>query len=83
MSHTNYYGRPWQRLRCRKCSDAESAAESAPLIHPDIAQHLETLALLSLPERADLDERVSNERQSQSADLSTLAEKQIFLPIAL
>lgn len=43
-----------------------------------IAQHLETLALLSLPERADIDEHVSNERQSQSADLSTLAEKETF-----
>lgn len=53
---------------------------SVPNFRQHIAQHLDMLALLSLPERADLDENLSNERQSQSADLSTLAEKETFPP---
>lgn len=55
-----------------------AAPTQAPNFRHHIAQHLEALALLSLPGRADLDECVSNERQSQSVDLSTLAEKETF-----
>jgi hypothetical protein len=55
-----------------------TAPNQASKFRHHVAQHLEMLALLSLPERADLDERVSNERQSQSVALSTLAEKETF-----
>ena len=43
-----------------------------------ITHHLEMLALLSLPERACLDEFLSNERPSQSADLGTLRAREAY-----